>query len=183
MHRLPTERPLQLSIRLGQHQAAQVLRQLELQLARAQKAAATSERTQQAARQDTPEARKAAERNAAALIEEEERDEAAKAQSKVRGVELAPVRGVSDAVSLAHGWVARSKVPAAVFMWRLLAQCVVCSGGWGAAEGQGQGQGRWWRAVQQGGGCGEQQRRGEHFAWRGQPLQHAAISKRWPPHH
>jgi cell division septum initiation protein DivIVA len=49
----------------------QLLRQLELQLARAQKAAATSERTQQAARQVTPEAREAAERNAAALIEEE----------------------------------------------------------------------------------------------------------------
>jgi ankyrin repeat protein len=87
------ETPLQLSIRLGQHQAAQLLRQLELQLARAQKAAATSERTQQAARQDTPEAREAAERNAAALIEEEEREEAAKARMKVRGVELVPVCG------------------------------------------------------------------------------------------
>jgi hypothetical protein len=41
-------------------------------------------------------------RNAAALIEEE-REQAAKAQSKVRCVELAPVRGVSDAVSLAYG--------------------------------------------------------------------------------
>ena len=100
-----------------------MLRELELQLARAQKAAATSERTQQAGRQDTPEAREAAERNAAALIEEEEREEAAKAQSKVRGVELAPVRGVSDAVSLSHGWVASSEVPAAAFLWfRLSAQ-------------------------------------------------------------
>jgi hypothetical protein len=35
-----------------------------------------------------------ADRKAAALIEEEEREEAAKAQIKVRGVELAPVRGV-----------------------------------------------------------------------------------------
>jgi hypothetical protein len=40
------------------------------------------------------------------------------AQSKVRGVELAPVCGVSDAVSLAHGWVACSEVPAAAFLWR-----------------------------------------------------------------
>ena len=66
------------------------MRLLELQLARAQKAAAAGERAQQAGRQDTPEAREAAERMAAALIEEEEREEAAKAeaQSKVRGVEL-----------------------------------------------------------------------------------------------
>jgi ankyrin repeat protein len=35
-----------------------------------------------------------ADRKAAALIEEQEREEAAKAQIKVRGVELAPVRGV-----------------------------------------------------------------------------------------
>jgi hypothetical protein len=71
-----------------------VLRQLE-RAARTQKAAATSERAQQAAEQ--------ADRNAAALIEEEEREQAAKAQTKVRGVELAPVRGVSDAVSLGVG--------------------------------------------------------------------------------
>jgi hypothetical protein len=38
---------------------------------------------------------------------------------------LAPVR-VSDAVSLAHEWVASSEVPAAAFLWRLSAQCVVC---------------------------------------------------------
>jgi hypothetical protein len=69
----------------------QVLRELE-RAARTQKAAATSERALQAAEQ--------ADRNAAALIEEEEREEAAKAQRKVRGVELAPVRWVSDAVSL-----------------------------------------------------------------------------------
>ena len=93
-------------------QAAQVLRELERELestARAQQAAA-SERAQQAAEQ--------ADRNAAALIEEEEREEAAKAQSKVRGVELAPVCGVSDAVSLAHGRVASSEVPEAAFLWR-----------------------------------------------------------------
>jgi hypothetical protein len=87
---------LQVSIRLGHHQAAQLLRELE-RTARTQKAAAkaaaaaaaaaaTSERAQQVAEQ--------ADRNAAALIEEEEREEAAKAQSKVRGVELAPVCGV-----------------------------------------------------------------------------------------
>ena len=57
---------------------------------------------------------------AAELIEEEEREQAAKAeaQSKVRGVELAPVCGVSDVVSLAHGWVVSSEVPAAGFLWR-----------------------------------------------------------------
>jgi hypothetical protein len=62
------ETPLKLSIHFGQHQAAQVLRQLE-RAARTGKAAVTSERAQQAARQDTPEAREAAERNAAALLE------------------------------------------------------------------------------------------------------------------
>jgi hypothetical protein len=69
---------------------------------------------------------------AAQLIEEEEREQAAKAQSKVRGVELAPVCGVSDAVSLAHVWVASSEVPAAAFL-RLSAQCVVCLG-WGVGR-------------------------------------------------
>jgi ankyrin repeat protein len=44
------ETPLQLGVRLGHHQAAQVLRELE-RTARTQKAAATSERTQQAAEQ------------------------------------------------------------------------------------------------------------------------------------
>ena len=82
--------PLQVSIRHGHHQAAQLLRELE-RTARARKAAATSERAQQATEQ--------ADCNAAALIEEEEREEA---QSKVRGVELAPVCGVRDAVSLTH---------------------------------------------------------------------------------
>jgi hypothetical protein len=55
---------------------------------------------------------------AAALIEEEEREQAAKAQSKVRGVELPPVCGVSDAVSLARRRVVSSEVPAAAFLWR-----------------------------------------------------------------
>jgi 5-enolpyruvylshikimate-3-phosphate synthase len=101
--------PLQLSIQVGHHQAAQLLRELE-RAARTQKAAATSERTEQAV--------EAAERMGAQLIEEEERKEAAEAQSKVRGVELAPVCGLSDAMSLAHGWVASSEVPAAAFLWR-----------------------------------------------------------------
>jgi ankyrin repeat protein len=78
------ETPLQTSIRLGQHQAAQVLRELE-RTARARKEAATSERAKQAARQDTAEAEEAAERMAAHLTEEE-REQAAKALSKVRGV-------------------------------------------------------------------------------------------------
>ena len=103
------ETALHVTIRAGHHQAAQLLRQLE-RAVRTQKEAETSERAQQAAEQ--------ADRNAAALIEEEEREEAAKVQSKVRGVELAPVRGVSDAVSLAHGWVASSEVPADVFRRR-----------------------------------------------------------------
>jgi hypothetical protein len=103
--------PLQLSIHHGHHQAAQVLSELE-RTARARKAAATIERAQQAERM----AAEHAERIAAELIEEEERDEAAKAQSKVRGVELAPVRGVCDAVSLAHRWVASSEVPAVAFL-------------------------------------------------------------------
>jgi hypothetical protein len=106
------ETPLKTSIRMGHHQAAEVLRGLE-RAARTQKAAATSERAQQAAEQ--------ADRNAAALIEEEEREQAAKAeaQSKVRGVELTPVCGVSDAMSFKpNGWVVRSEVPAAAFMWR-----------------------------------------------------------------
>jgi hypothetical protein len=65
---------------------------------------------------------------AALMIEEEEREEAAKAQSKVRGVELVPVRAASDAVSLGVG-VWRSEVPAAAFLWRRLsAQCGMCSG-------------------------------------------------------
>jgi hypothetical protein len=142
------ETPLQLSVRSGQRQAA---RELE-HTARTRKEAATSERAQQAA--------EAAERNAAALIEEEKREQAAKAQSKVRSVELVPACGLSDAVSLAHGWEASR-----------------------SAEGQGQGQGWWWRAVRQGGGCGEQQRRGEHLAWGGLPAQYATINKRCPPHH
>jgi hypothetical protein len=100
------ETPLQLSVRLGHHQAAQVLRELE-STARARKEAETSERAQHAAEQ--------ADRNAAELIEEEEREQAAKALSKVRGVELAPVRGVSDVVSLSHGWVAWREVSS---MWR-----------------------------------------------------------------
>jgi ankyrin repeat protein len=88
------ETPLQMSVRAGHHQAAQLLRELE-RTARTRKAAATSESIQQAA--------ELADRNAAALIEEEEREEAAKAQSKVRGVvELEPVLGVSDAVSPSH---------------------------------------------------------------------------------
>jgi hypothetical protein len=84
--------PLKLCIRHGHHQAAQVLKELE-RTARTGKAAATSERGQQATEQ-------------------------AETQSKVRGVELPPVFGVSDAVSLAHGWVVSSEVPAAGFLWR-----------------------------------------------------------------
>jgi hypothetical protein len=102
--------PRRVNTRLAIFQASPaLLYKAPVRTARARKEAATSERAQQAAEQ--------ADRNAAALIEEEEREQAAKAQSKVRGVELAPVRGVSDAVSLAHGWVASSEVPAAL-LWQ-----------------------------------------------------------------
>jgi hypothetical protein len=74
--------PLQGSVRLGHHQVAQVLREFE-STARAQQAAA-SERAQQAA-QDIGEKREAADRVAAEILAEEEREEAA--QTKVH---LAP---------------------------------------------------------------------------------------------
>jgi ankyrin repeat protein len=77
------ETPLQVSIRAGHHQAAQVLRELE-STARAQQAAAKG-RAQQAAEQDMAEKREAADRVAAEIMEEEEREQAA--QTKVR---LAP---------------------------------------------------------------------------------------------
>jgi ankyrin repeat protein len=83
---------LQLSVRLGHYQVAQVLRELE-RSARTQKAAATSARTRHPAKLDTPETREAAERMAAELIEEEEREDAAGAQSKVRGAPLSPTFG------------------------------------------------------------------------------------------
>jgi ankyrin repeat protein len=75
--------PLQVSIRAGHHQVAQVLRELE-STARAQQAAA-KERAQKAALQDIAEKREAADRVAAEIMEEEEREQAA--QTKVR---LAP---------------------------------------------------------------------------------------------
>jgi hypothetical protein len=77
------ETPLEASIQKRQHQAAQVLREFE-STARAQQAAA-SERAQQAARQDIAEKREAADRVAAEILAEEEREEAA--QTKVH---LAP---------------------------------------------------------------------------------------------
>jgi hypothetical protein len=75
---------------MGHHQAAQVLRELE-RAARARKAAANKERTQQAARQDTPEAREAAERMAAHLIEEEEREQATKYMNAAGGWRMVSV--------------------------------------------------------------------------------------------
>jgi sRNA-binding protein len=90
---------------------AQVLRELERELestARAQQAAA-KERAQQAARQDMAEKREAADRVAAEIMEEEEREQAA--QTKVRLDPLSPHIGlhsvcsrvVSDAAFLSHG--------------------------------------------------------------------------------
>jgi hypothetical protein len=156
------ETPLKLSIRMRHHQAAQLLRQLE-RTARTQKAAATSERAKQAGR------------NAAALIEEEEREQAAKAKSKVRGVGTG-FRAWGERCGVSSTRVSGefrgdgSGVPVAAPLRSLRGVL----GEWGAAEGQGKGQGRsGWRAAQQGGGSGEQQRRGEHVAWGGQPPQYA----------
>jgi hypothetical protein len=85
------ETPLEASIRQGHHQAAQVLRELE-STARAQQAAAR-ELAQQAARQDIAEKREAADRVAAEIVEEEEREEAA-AQLKVRVTPPSPHIGL-----------------------------------------------------------------------------------------
>jgi hypothetical protein len=81
--------PLQLSTQRGHHQVAQLLTQLE------RKAAATSERAQQAAEQDITEAAEAAERMAAHQIEEEEREECRRrAQTKVRAAPPSPRIGL-----------------------------------------------------------------------------------------
>ena len=97
------ETPLQYSIRNGHHQVAQLLRELE-RAAHTQLAAATL----QAARQDIADATEAAERMAAQLIEEEEREQAA--QRKVRVAPPSPTSGstqravgvVSDAAFLSY---------------------------------------------------------------------------------
>jgi hypothetical protein len=107
--------PLQASIHYGHHEAAQVLRELE-RTARAQKAAAreraqqaaAKERAQEAARQDAVEKREAADRVAAEIMEEEEREEAAKVRlSSTLAPHRAPQREcswvVSDAAFLSHG--------------------------------------------------------------------------------
>ena len=84
------ETPLQVSIRSGHHQAARVLRELE-STARAHQAAA-KERAKQAAEQDFAEKREAADRVAAELLEEEEREQAA--QTKVRVAPPSPYIGL-----------------------------------------------------------------------------------------
>jgi ankyrin repeat protein len=93
--------PLQLSIRFGHHHVARVLRELE-RSARTKKEAAAKKPTQQAIDQ--------AERNAAQLIEEEERDIAA--QRKVRDcstLTLAELHGTrSDGVSITHAGLSAS---------------------------------------------------------------------------
>ena len=95
------ETTLQASIRNGHHQVAQVLRELERELesaARAQQAAAR-ERAQQAAQQDIAEKREAADRVAAEILAEEEREQAA--QTKVR---VAPPLAPHWAPQRAVGW-------------------------------------------------------------------------------
>jgi rubrerythrin len=70
---------------MGHHQVAQVLRELERELesvARAQQTAAR-EHAQQAARQDIAEKREAADRVAAEILAEEEREEAARTKVRV----------------------------------------------------------------------------------------------------
>ena len=81
--------PLELSIRLGHHQVAQVLREFE-----------STARAQQAARQEAAGKREAADRVAAEIMEEEEREEAA-AQTKVR---LAPPSHHIGLHSVQLGW-------------------------------------------------------------------------------
>jgi hypothetical protein len=80
---------------MGHHQAAQVLRELE-SAARAQQAAAR-ELSQQAAEQDIAEKREAADRVAAEILEEEEREQAA--QLKVRVAPPSPLIGLLTACS------------------------------------------------------------------------------------
>jgi ankyrin repeat protein len=104
--RMNAETPLQLSIKMGHHQVAQVLREFE-STARAQQAAA-KELAQQAARQDIAEKRETADRVAGEILAEEEREEAA--QTKVRlappsphiGLHSAPLGGERCGVSVAR---------------------------------------------------------------------------------
>jgi hypothetical protein len=96
--------PLQLSIRYGHHHVARVLKGAQAleRSARTKKEAAAKKPTQQAIDQ--------AERNAAQLIEEEERDIAA--QRKVRDcstLTLAELHGTrSDGVSITHAGLSAS---------------------------------------------------------------------------
>jgi hypothetical protein len=101
------ETPLQLCIRFGHHQVAQVLRQLE-RAARTKKEAAAkmaAEAAEAATTEATQQAIDQAERMGALLIEEEERDQAA--QRKVRDcstLTLTELHGTRlDGVSIAHG--------------------------------------------------------------------------------
>jgi hypothetical protein len=86
------ETTLQASIRRGQHQVAQVLRELE-RSARTKKEAAAKEPTQQAIDH--------ADRNMAQLIEEEERDQAAQRIESARLLHSHP----RQARSMAPGWM------------------------------------------------------------------------------
>jgi hypothetical protein len=91
--RFATLASLQVSVRAGHHEVARVLREL---------ARGKSSRKAPTTRVSTLHTAEQAERMAALLIDEEEREHAAQAQSKVReGFPLARVR-VSDAVSLSH---------------------------------------------------------------------------------
>jgi hypothetical protein len=95
--------PYQLSIRAGHHHVARVLRELE-RSARTKKEAAAKDAAAKdaAAKKPTQEAIQQAERMAALVIEEEEREEA---QKKVRStLTLAELHGTRlDGVSIAHG--------------------------------------------------------------------------------
>ena len=87
--------PLQLCIHNGHHQVAQVLREHESSV-RAKQAAAR-ELAQQAALKDIAEKREAADRVAAEILEEEEREQAA--QLKVRVAPPSPLIGLLTACS------------------------------------------------------------------------------------
>jgi hypothetical protein len=110
------ETPLQLSILMGHHQVAQVLRELE-RTARAQQAAA-KERAQQAALRDIAAKRAAADRVAAEIMEAEEREEAAK-------VRVAPPSPPIRLHSVQLGGV---RCGVSVMGERLPAHCMTCSG-------------------------------------------------------
>jgi hypothetical protein len=122
--------PPEISIERGHRQAEQVLRQLE----RARKAKQDTPR-EPAASQDTPQAREAADRMAAAILEEEEREQEAAAQSKAKGkgkakagkggAAAAVAAGSCEASSSGAGGSAKAAAAAAVAVGLPVEQAIV----------------------------------------------------------